>query len=91
MEKDLEKDLRFCVGFLCWIFVLEKDLENVLENVLVPPTTILLCCKCLTHGRKEFIEHIRKRNNRLTSFSSADEMINPNPSFSDICHMIIEI
>ena len=25
------------------------------------------CRKCLTHGRKEFIEHIRKRNNRLTS------------------------
>ena len=25
------------------------------------------CCKCLTHGRKEFIGHIRKCNNRLTS------------------------
>ena len=50
------------------------------------------CRKCLTHGRKEFIEHIRKRNNRLTSsFISADEMINPNPSFSDIFHIIIEI
>ena len=30
--------LDFCVGFLCWIFVLEKDLDNV----LVPPTSILL-------------------------------------------------
>ena len=48
------------------------------------------CRKCLTHGRKEFIEHIRVRNNRLTSsFISADEMINPNPSFSHICHMIV--
>ena len=50
------------------------------------------CCKCLTHGRKEFIEHIRKCNNRLTSsFVSADEMINPNPSLPNIFHMIIEI
>ena len=26
--------LDFCVGFLCWIFVLEKDLDNVLDFVL---------------------------------------------------------
>ena len=53
--------LDFCVGFLCWIFVLEKDLENVLENVLVPPITILLSTLpiCSVMATKDYILQVQ--------------------------------
>ena len=47
--------------------------------------------KCLPQRREEIVEHIRNGNNSLaSSFISAGELINPNPSFPDICDMIIK-
>ena len=67
--------------------------KNKLDELLAERYTLKIviisrryrCRKCLTHRGVEIIEHIRKRYNRLaSSFISADELINPNPSFSDI-------